>query len=62
MRDKFSQRKRSIRELHARDLERINAAAYPLNREALDALDYQTWPSIWTGFRAPLKSESESEQ
>jgi hypothetical protein len=38
MRDKFSQRKRSIRELHARDLERINAAAYPLNREALDAL------------------------
>jgi hypothetical protein len=62
MKDKFSQKKRSVRQLHARDLERINAAESSLNREALDVLDYQAWPSIRTSFRAPLKSDSESEQ
>lgn len=29
------------RRMHRRDLERINAAADSLNREALDTLDYQ---------------------
>jgi metal-responsive CopG/Arc/MetJ family transcriptional regulator len=29
------------RQIHARDLERINAAADSLNKEALDVLEYQ---------------------
>ena len=36
----FDERKR--RKLHARDLERINAAADRLNREAEDVLEYQS--------------------
>ena len=35
-------REKARRRLHARDLERINAAADSLNREALDNLEYQT--------------------
>jgi metal-responsive CopG/Arc/MetJ family transcriptional regulator len=34
-------RERSRRKIHARDLERINAAADRLNREAADVLEYQ---------------------
>lgn len=34
-------RQKSRRQIHARDLERINAAADRLNEEALDTLDYQ---------------------
>jgi metal-responsive CopG/Arc/MetJ family transcriptional regulator len=34
-------REKARRRLHARDLERINAAADALNREALDTLEYQ---------------------
>ncbi len=34
-------RQRARAAVHARDLERINAAADRLNAEALDALDYQ---------------------
>jgi metal-responsive CopG/Arc/MetJ family transcriptional regulator len=34
-------RERSRRKIHARDLERINAAADRLNSEAADVLDYQ---------------------
>jgi metal-responsive CopG/Arc/MetJ family transcriptional regulator len=34
-------RQKARRHLHARDLERINAAADRLNHEALDTLDYQ---------------------
>ena len=34
-------RQKSHRQIHARDLERINAAADRLNREALDTLEYQ---------------------
>jgi metal-responsive CopG/Arc/MetJ family transcriptional regulator len=34
-------RERSKRRIHARDLERINAAADRLNSEAADVLDYQ---------------------
>jgi metal-responsive CopG/Arc/MetJ family transcriptional regulator len=39
LRDHFDQQAR--RRIHARDLDRINAAADRLNREALDALEYQ---------------------
>ena len=35
-------RERSRRKMHARDLERINAAADRLNSEAEDVLEYQT--------------------
>jgi len=35
-------RDRSQRKLHARDLERINAAAERLNREAAEVLEYQS--------------------
>ena len=35
-------RRKTRRQLHARDLERINAAADRLNPEALDALVYQS--------------------
>ncbi|HWY43939.1 MAG TPA: hypothetical protein VNX66_10605 [Candidatus Sulfotelmatobacter sp.] len=35
-------RERTRKSLHARDLLRINAAADRLNREAEDALDYQS--------------------
>ena len=34
-------RQKARRHLHAKDLERINAAADRLNHEALDTLDYQ---------------------
>lgn len=34
-------RERSRRKLHARDLERINAAAERLNEEVSDVLEYQ---------------------
>ena len=39
LRQHFRQRARRL--AHARDLERINAAADRLNREALDALEFQ---------------------
>jgi metal-responsive CopG/Arc/MetJ family transcriptional regulator len=39
LRDHFRQKSR--RQMHARDLERINAAADRLNQEALDTLEYQ---------------------
>jgi len=35
-------RERSRRKVHARDLERINAAAERLNSEAAEVLQYQT--------------------
>ncbi|HKO03808.1 MAG TPA: ribbon-helix-helix protein, CopG family [Candidatus Acidoferrales bacterium] len=35
-------RERSRRKMHARDLERINAAAGRLNAEAAEVLEYQT--------------------
>jgi len=35
-------RERTRRKLHARDLERINAAAVRLNAEAADVLEYQS--------------------
>jgi len=35
-------RERSRRKLHARDLERINAAAVRLNAEAVEVLEYQS--------------------
>jgi len=35
-------RERRRRRIHARDLERINAAADRLNREAAEVLEYQT--------------------
>jgi metal-responsive CopG/Arc/MetJ family transcriptional regulator len=35
-------RERRRRRVHARDLERINAAADRLNREAAEVLEYQT--------------------
>jgi metal-responsive CopG/Arc/MetJ family transcriptional regulator len=34
-------RQRARRQVHARDIDRINAAAGRLNREALDVLEYQ---------------------
>ncbi len=37
-------RDRSRKALHARDLQRLNAAAARLNREAEDVLDYQVTP------------------
>jgi metal-responsive CopG/Arc/MetJ family transcriptional regulator len=40
LRDYLRERRR--RKIHARDLERINAAADWLNREAADVLGYQT--------------------
>jgi metal-responsive CopG/Arc/MetJ family transcriptional regulator len=36
----FSERNR--RKIHARDVQRINASAQRLNREAADVLDYQS--------------------
>lgn len=35
-------RHQRMRRLHARDVDRINAAAESLNRETLDVLEYQT--------------------
>jgi hypothetical protein len=53
---------RRVRQLHARDLDRINAAENRLNREALDALDYQAWPSTWPNLSVALKRDSGTEQ